>query len=568
VISLNPYNVDMICLPKDLTEKFLNALKDGTIDPAKLSESSSADRHAIFEKIVGKEHAGDVNAQFESKLLLKNQQAGMITWAKSIGGMKPETLRTILAKVEKMDTILNPTDLKSYLADFAAKRLGIDVTIEEAKQISDLAKTATDAKAAIQSGGDRLDYGRAKVAFDNYVSELKNSHNPSFISKIKGGEVGNVVSDIAGASKGLKASFDDSAVFRQGWKTMFTNPTIWGKNALQSFSDLIRQFGQKPVMDELQADIQSRPTYDLMQKAKLDTGTTEEQFPSHIVEKLPLLGRMYKASESAYTGFVYRMRADIFDKYLNIAKTAGIDITDKVQLESIGKLVNSLTGRGYLGKAELVAGPINNIFFSPRFLKSNLDFLTAHQLQKGVTPFVRQQAAINLVIVIAGTASVLAIANVIKPGSVETDPRSSNFGKIKVGGTTFDVSGGMASVVVLASRLIPALWGQGATKSSTTGKITPLNSGKFGAQTGMDVIYNFAEGKLSPISGIARDILKGQDFNYNKPTLLNETNQLLTPLPITNAVQLYQAKDAPTLAGIIADAMGISVNPPNPPKKK
>jgi hypothetical protein len=344
---------------------------------------------------------------------------------------------------------------------------------------------------------------------------------------------------------------------------MFTNPAIWGKNALQSFSDLIRQFGGKEVMNELQAEIQSRPTYDLMQKAKLDTGTTEEQFPNHIVEKLPLLGRMYKASEAAYTGMVYRMRADVFDKYLTIAKTAGVDITDKVQLESIGKLVNSLTGRGYLGKAELVASTVNNIFFSPRFLKSNIDFLTAHQLQKGVTPFVRKQAAINLVKVIAGTASVLAIANAIKPGSVETDPRSSNFGKIRVAGTTFDVSGGMASILVLAAKLATL-----SSKSSVTNKVTSLNSGKFGAQTGMNVIESFAEGKLSPIFGVMRDFLTGKDFSGNKATLLNETNQLLTPLPITTAVQLYQAKNAPILAGILADFMGVSVNPPNPPKKK
>lgn len=536
------------CLPKELTKPFLTALKDGTLDPVKLSEATSAERRAAFAKVIGDKYATEVNAEFESKLLLKNQQAGMITWAKSVGGLKPQTLKDLVSKVSKLDRVLNPTEEKAFLQDLANKKLGTEVTLEEAQKISALAKAVQDAK-----GGDRMTYGRARVALGNYVSELKNANNPNILQK----GVGGAVSEVAGIAKGLKASLDNSAIFRQGWKTLFSHPTVWLKNSAQSFMDLAQQVGGKAVMDEVQADIQSRPTYDLMKQAKLDVGTTEEQFPSHIVEKVPVLGQLYKASEAAYTGFVYRTRADVFDKYLNIAKTAGVDISDKTQLQSIGNLVNSLTGRGNLGKAEQVAGAVNNIFFSPRFLKSNIDFLTAHQFQKGVTPFVRKQAAINLVKVVAGTAGVLAIANAILPGSVETDPRSSNFGKIKVKGTTFDVTGGMGSVLTLAAKMATM-----SSKSSVTDKVTPLNSGKYGAQTGVDVLVNFAEGKLSPIASIVRDILKGQDFNGNKPTLLGEASNLLTPLPITNAMQLYEAKGAPVLAGIIADMLGISVSPP------
>lgn len=544
-----------ICLPKEVKQTFLRALKDGTIDPQKLSEATSAERHANFAKIVGEGNAKEVNALFEAKLLLKNQQQGIINWAKSVGGLKPEAVKDLVSRVTKLEKAMSPEDQSKFLADYVAKKLDTAPTFEEAQKITQLAKAVQDAKG----GPDRMVYGRAKVALGNYVSDLKNSNALSLREK----GVGGVVNELAGVSKGLKASLDDSAIFRQGWKTLFTHPTTWMKNSAQSFLDLAQQFGGKQVMDEVQADIQSRPTYDLMQKAKLDVGTTEEQFPSHLAEKIPVLGRMYKASEAAYTGFVYRMRADVFDKYINIAKEAGIDVSDKEQLQSIGKLVNSLTGRGNLGKAEQVAGVVNNVFFSPRFLKSNLDFLTAHQFQKDVTPFVRKEAATNLVRVVAGTATILQIANSIKPGSVDFDPRSSNFGKIRTNGTTFDVSGGMGSVITLAAKLATM-----SSKSSITGKVTPLNSGKYGAQTGVDTLVNFAEGKLSPIASIARDILKGQDFNGNKPTLLGEANNLLTPLPVTNALQLYQAKGAPVLAGILADALGISVNAPNPPKKK
>jgi hypothetical protein len=321
---------------------------------------------------------------------------------------------------------------------------------------------------------------------------------------------------------------------------MFTNPDIWQRNARKTFSDIARTVGGKETLDEVRADIVSRPTYDKMKTAKLAVGTTEEAFPSSLPEKVPLFGRLYKASENAFTGFVYRQRADIFDKYLSVAEKAGVDINDKHQLESIGKLVNSLTGRGSLGRFEgSGANLVNNVFFSPRAVKSTIDTFTLHA-GDNMTSFARRQSAYNLVKIIAGIGTIMAIAHAVKPDSVELDPRSSDFGKIRVGNTRFDISGGMSSLVVLASRLVPALWGKGMTKSTTTHKLTPINSGKFGAQTGTDVLYNFAENKLSPVASIVKDLLKGTDFNGNKITVLGEANNLLTPLPISNAYSTFK----------------------------
>ena len=560
------------CIPKPNAQKFVKYLREGKITPENLTSMSSEERRALFSEIVGDAEAKEMNAALESKLILKDQKRGMVTWLKQVTGLTKESRRDLMAKIGKLDKVLEPATERAFLEDLASKRLGADISIEEARKIAELAKSVTDTKAEMDSGGDRMAYGRADVALANYVADLKNSNHPNFIQRIKNLDIGGAASEIAGTAKGLNASLDNSAIFRQGWKTLFTNPIIWMKNAKQSFVDLVRRFGGKHVIDEVNAEIHSRPTYGLMKKAKLDVGTTEEQFPTHLPAKIPILGRFYKASEAAYTGFVYRTRADVFDKYIKIAETSGIEL-DKEQLLSIGKLVNSLTGRGDLGRAERVASVVNNVFFSPRFLKSNIDFLTAHQLQGGVTPFVRKQAALNLLKVVVGTASVLAIADAIAPGSVEIDPRSSNFGKIKVGSTTFDVSGGMASVITLAARMLTM-----SSKSAISGKVSKLNSGKYGSQTVADVLKNFAEGKLSPAAGILRDIfLEGHDFNGNQPTILNELNNLFTPLPIKNAIQLWKSKDGKNLdlvlAGIIADALGVSVNtltpyPKSQPVKK
>jgi hypothetical protein len=68
----------------------MKKLKSGEIDPAKLVEMTSQERRDFFSKFLGEENARQVNALFESKLLLKNQQQGIITWAKKVAGITKE----------------------------------------------------------------------------------------------------------------------------------------------------------------------------------------------------------------------------------------------------------------------------------------------------------------------------------------------------------------------------------------------------------------------------------------------------------------------------------------------
>lgn len=541
----------MFCLNKNLTSDFMKKLKSGEIDPAKLVEMTSQERRDFFSKFLGEENARQVNALFESKLLLKNQQQGIITWAKKVAGITKEAEKDILSRVDRMTEVLQPKDMDKFLEDLAAQKLGVGVTMQEAGKIAELAKSASTKKESIPEsasiGSDvRLAYGRARVAFDNYVSELKaNVKKPI--------TVGGAISGTAGLAKSLKASLDNSVIGRQGLKVLFTNPKIWAKNSAQTFVDIFNTYKGREVIDEVKADVLSRPNAinGLYKKEKLAVGVTEEAFPTALPEKIPYLGRLFKGSQAAFTAFQYRTRADVFDKYVEIAKKSGGDI------EGIGLLANSLTGRGNIGPLEPSAQAVNNIFFSPRLLKSNIDALTGHVADYGkMGTFAKKQAAINTLKIITGVATILAIAKAIDPDSVDFDPRGANFGKIRVNDTRFDVSGGMSAIVILASRLATQ-----SSKSSVTNKVTKLNSGKFGAKSGTDVIYNFFENKLSPAAAVLKDLLKGSDFSGNKPTLMNEAKNLLLPLPINTFIELQSnPNSANIIVAMIADALGISVN--------
>lgn len=550
------------CLIKPLAEKFKQALRDGTIDPVKLSEMTSKDRHAFLEGIVGKDSAAKVNSLFESKLLLKDTQTGMIQWAKQLSGIKPEVRNRLIDRIERMDErILDPKEQEKFMEDLAESRLGTEVTFEEAKTITELSKRVRETRENVAN--DRLSYGMARVDLENFLNDIKRQNEKMTFEDIKINPAGSAlksVSNVAGFAKSLKASLDLSAIGRQGFKTIFTHPKQWASNSVTTFKNAVRQLGHKAsdetVMNGVKADVYSRENalngnYERM---KLDIGKGEEAYPTSLPERIPGLGRLFKASEVGYQGFLTKLRADIADKYIEVALKNGIDLKDPLQAQSIGRLVNSLTGRGNLGSFENAGKTMNTLFFSPKNVKAQFDFLTLHAGEK-MSPFARKQAAINLIKVTAGVATILGIAKALYPDSVEEDPRSADFGKIRVGDTRFDVSGGMSSMMTLAARIASM-----SSKSSSTNEISELGFG-FGQKSPIEVLYNFGENKLSPFASLIRNLINRTDREGNPLTVKGELANLLLPLPVSNAKELYSNPNAaPMVVALLADALGIATN--------
>jgi len=96
------------------------------------------------------------------------------------------------------------------------------------------------------------------------------------------------------------------------------------------------------MMREIMADIVSRPNYinGKMTKAKLSFGNPEEPFPVSLSEKIPIIGRVYKASETAFAGQAYKNRADILINIWRLPKKQRLKPVIKNNLKV---LVNWLT---------------------------------------------------------------------------------------------------------------------------------------------------------------------------------------------------------------------------------
>jgi hypothetical protein len=341
--------------------------------------------------------------------------------------------------------------------------------------------------------------------------------------------------------RALMASFDLSAPLRQG--VVF----VGRKEFYSSFIKMFHQFGSEKAFKAVQDEIVSRPTFGLMQKAKLSlTGMDhfltdrEEAFMSDWAEKIPLVGRGVHASNRAYVGFLNKLRADVFDSLVKQAKAGGIDFTENPKaLKDIGAFINNATGRGNLGRFTQSAPLLNAALFSPRLMASRIAMLNPVTYVK-MDPFVRKEAIKSMLSFGAIAMTVVGLAK-MGGASVEIDPRSSDFGKIRVGNTRFDISGGFQPYVRVFAQLV-----SGKAKNSNTGEVKSLTSGKFGADTRGSKALDFLRSKESPMASLVDDLLSYPRTRFGQDvTVKNEVAPLFIPLIIQDthdAVKEYGAK--------------------------
>lgn len=550
------------CLPKNLVDKFLKEIKSGKINPDELVKMTSAGRNALFSKIAGATNAKKINALFESKLLLKNQQLGIINWAKQLTGINKVTQMDMISKVQRMTEILKPENEAAFLNDLANQRLKVDVTYEEAGKIADLAAAIKEKMAAIPENSPigssaRIEYGTATVLFKRYVGGLKEAARKPRSVFSKGEEKltieefiarpGVWVEKIGGVTKSIAASMDNSFFGRQGLFTLVNKPDIWIDNFAKSFGDMASEIKGIDAMLPIQADVFSRPNalngkYAAM---GLDIGLgSEEAFPEHLPGKIPGLGRLYKASETAYNGAALRMRADLADAYIAEFESMGEDIIDPKF--GLGRMINSMTGRGKIALTPSQSKFVNATIFSVKFFKATVDNLTAHAFDPNVSKVVKWRAAKNLLKVLGVMIATLGIAKVLDPDSVELDPRSSNFGKLLLGekrDVKINVTAGMSSLITLAARVLPSTYkGKlGFWFKTSKGRYIRMGQGKYGQATPKDLVVDFFTGKASPMMRTALNFQEGRTFDGGKPTVIGEIKSLSTPIPIQNIFDLLDS---------------------------
>lgn len=391
------------------------------------------------------------------------------------------------------------------------------------------------------------------------------------VRKMEGGQLGL---ELLNTPKALASSVDVSAPGRQGM-FLVGRKEFWD-NLPEQFKFLASEDKYQAAMEA----IKDHPNFELARQADLavrDTshlkiGDREEAFAANLPEELleqlqekmpggKYIPNVYRASDRAYTGFLRKLRFDVFDTLIEKGRDQGINWEKNPKaLKALGRYINSATGRGDLksfGKSVESAAPyLNALFFSPRFMKSRIDLLNPlfyYNLHKA-SPFVAKEALKDGSKFLGTEALILGLA-IAGGAEVEGDWRSSDSLKIKIGDTRIDTLTGFKPFLTLATRLV-----RRSTKT-LSGEVKPIGmgtegTGDFGERTGLDIFNDFKRTKAAPLPSAMMNWLDGKDSVGNKFKYTTEGARLIAPMWVPGLISVLQKDGAKGAWTVLPELIG------------
>ena len=353
-------------------------------------------------------------------------------------------------------------------------------------------------------------------------------------------------------SRAMMTGGEFSGVLRQGGFLTASHPVITAKALSPMFKALWSEKNQFKINEE----IHTRPNAPLYDKAKLDLtemgnklSTMEEHYMFTVSEKLAKIWGVrhtfafVNAFQRAYTTFLNRLRADAFDALVDTYGDSP-EMTNR-----IANLINVATGRGSTGLGRYVGPGANAVFFAPRYSISRFQLLLGQPAWGG--SMATRRMVINQYARALGGAAVIYALGSAAGGSIEKDPRSPDFGKIRFGNTRIDPLAGLAQVTRLMATELSG-W-----RKTAKGKIEPIRDQariptgkpsqkvKFGQQNGADVIWNFARTKLSPQVALPFNFMSGKDPVGKKFNMKDQLLNMVVPITYGDIADAMRANGFP-----------------------
>jgi hypothetical protein len=273
-----------------------------------------------------------------------------------------------------------------------------------------------------------------------------------------------------GTFKGLKATFDLSAMLRQGAFLGAGNPKEFAKATVDMHKFVVSNKSYKTWM----ATVESSNDFVYMMEDGLsitdtsgDVLRSEERFVGNLISNIPGIGKVTDASERAYGGFLNSLRISSYRKLVKQHEILGYTRGDNPKVfKRIAYYVNGATGRGDLGSDKNMAKIANIVFFSPRMMtgmfsvtKTLVNPNTTKALRKesfkSLAAFAGYQYLSKLVIQQAYQILVMPFTGEDED-IISTDYRgvSTDFNKLRIGETRYDVSAGYGIAIRTLTRLL------------------------------------------------------------------------------------------------------------------
>ena len=313
--------------------------------------------------------------------------------------------------------------------------------------------------------------------------------------------------------KAIRSSFDLSFPFRQGIMVSGRHPLMFGnsiKTTARAFADsdwmareTTRMLGDKTAIPVKMADGSS---VDLMLGQIADSmGIIAERaepfYRGQLAERIWLIGPGVKRSNIAFTGAGNKLRYDMTRYWLNrwTRPQSMIDVTPE-RLQSLGNLLNALTGRATIPKGQLF-DLMQAAWWSPQYRLSGPQVLATgirHGFFPGGDREIAKIAAQNLATFVGGGIGILSLLKASGLADVEIDPRSTDFGKIQMGPTRINFWG--------TSQLLVRTIAQSITQTRLDSAVGPV------ARDPGQVWAKWAQSGLSPQLSLIWDWATGEAY--------------------------------------------------------
>ncbi|HDZ39760.1 MAG TPA: hypothetical protein ENH62_16050 [Marinobacter sp.] len=266
---------------------------------------------------------------------------------------------------------------------------------------------------------------------------------------------------------------------------------------------------------------------------------TEKGWFARQLRDIPLLGRMFDATDRSASIYISTSRAENWEnwlvrdiispetriRYLDAPTRGGkADVLRDFMAENaqndkaaqvLGSFVNETSGRGALGKLEKYLGPLNVIFFAPRFVAGQVTRLR-FAAQSGIPMPVRMLAVRKLTQFYGTLAGILGVIKASGIAEVEMDPRSVDFAKVRVGNQRIDITSGLQPLMRYIAQI-------------SRGQRKP----EVGDLQDVDIkaaLLNFTRSKMAPGSGVIWSLLEGETFIGEDIGLVQLATDLFVPI--------------------------------------
>ncbi len=361
--------------------------------------------------------------------------------------------------------------------------------------------------------------------------------------------------DLLNLPRTLLVTFDISLMGRQGLLLLADNPKQWAKAWGQSYKAFIDFWGSEQSFTSLiMKEHLTRAGYRFGDRHGLKLtaleggiGELDERFVSRLARKIPIFGHLIQASERAAVVGMNSLRTQVFDNTVREWEGSGKTSEDYDQLANI---VNISTGIGKVGstnkqrdkRIKAILPIMTAAFFAPMYTKSRFDILgelgiaAKEAVTKGQSISPARKILVRQMTKFVAAGMMAMFLASLMGADVEEDPRSSDFGKIKLGRTRVDVWAGFQQIARTTAQLLSA---QGKS----------LRSGEIYTKNRLDVVGKFIQSKLSPLAGLAVDLASGEDFLgeplptfEDKGKLMEYVYSKLAPLVIQDTIEAVQTE--------------------------